>query len=205
MMKAKGFTLIELLIALAVFAIMATITASSLYYAFNTRNRVNLQADRTNTIQLLWSIIEQDTLQATDRPIRGNEMRLFPSFVGQKDYLELTRDGHVNPNSSEKRGTLVRVGLVCEGKELVRRSWNSLDPLDRNSYKDKVLITQLKGCNFKYLNHNLQVLPEWREQALTANQRKEPLPSAIQVNLILEDWGELNLLFMIPGAQYVEI
>lgn len=202
MNKLKGFTLIEILIALMVFAILATITSSTLYYAFNARTRVNLQAERLNTLQLAISLMQQDTSQIVERAIRGNEMRLFPVFVGQEKYLELTRDGMINPKSLEKRSTLKRIALVCQKDQLVRRTWASLDPKDRNAYEDKVLLDNLKSCNFKYLNQTLQVLSEWREQAVSQDQRKEPFPKAIQVNLILNDWGEMNLLFIIPEALY---
>lgn len=199
----KGFTLIEILIALTVFAILATITSSTLYYTFNTRTRVNLQAERLNALQLAISIIQQDTSQTVERAIRGNEMRLFPVFVGQPQYLELTRDGVVNPNSAEKRSTLKRIALVCQDEKLLRRTWSTLDPIDRNKYEDKVLLNNLSECHFNYLNQTLQLLAEWREQAITQNQRREPLPKAIQMNLTLKDWGELNMLFIIPGALYV--
>lgn len=202
---ARGFTLIELLIALAVFAVIATITASSMYYAFNTRARVNKQADRVNALQLTWSIIERDTLQIIQRPVRSNEMRLFPIFVGQMGYMEFTRDGNVNPDSTAKRSTLKRIALVCQNNQLIRRTWETLDPIDHNTYKDKILLKELKSCSFKFLNRTLQVLTEWREQAVTQNQRGEPLPTGIQVNLTLTDWGEMNLLFLIPGARYAEI
>ncbi|MBL7481003.1 type II secretion system minor pseudopilin GspJ [Legionella bononiensis] len=202
MKKYTGFTLIEILIALTVFAILATITSSTLYYAFNARTRVNEQAERLNSLQLAISIIQQDTTQTVERPIRGNEMRLFPGFVGQAQYLELTRDGVINPKSIEKRSSLKRIALVCQDGTLIRRTWSSLDPLDRNIYEDKELVNNLSDCYFNYLNQNLQVLSEWREQALAQNQRKEPLPKAIQINLKLNDWGKLNLLFIIPEALY---
>lgn len=203
MIKNKGFTLIEILIALTVFAILATITSSTLYYAFNTRTRVNAQAERLNALQLAISIIQQDTSQTVERAIRGNEMRLFPIFVGQPQYLELSRDGVVNPNSVEKRSTLERVALVCQDSKLLRRTWNTLDPVDRNIYKDKVLLDNLSECHFNYLNQNLQLLSEWREQAVNQNQQREPLPKAIQMNLTLKGWGDMNMLFVIPGALYV--
>lgn len=184
MIKNKGFTLIEILIALTVFAILATITSSTLYYAFNTRTRVNAQAERLNALQLAISIIQQDTSQTVERAIRGNEMRLFPIFVGQPQYLELTRDGVVNPNSAEKRSTLERVALVCQDSKLLRRTWNTLDPIDRNIYKDKVLLDNLSECHFNYLNQNLQLLSEWREQAVNQNQQREPLPKADRKSVV---------------------
>jgi general secretion pathway protein J len=198
----QGFTLLEVLIALTVFAILATITSSSLYYAFTTRTRVNEQSDRLGALQLAISIIEQDSIQTVERGIRGNEMRLFPPFIGRLQYIELTRDGNVNPKSMEKRSTLIRVAYLCEGNKLLRRTWASLDPKDRNTFEDKILIDNLKECHFNYLNKNLQLLPEWREQARIPNQHPETLPQAIQVNASLTDWGEMNLLFVIPGALY---
>lgn len=198
----KGFTLIEILIALAVFAILSTITTSVLYNAFTTRTRVNEQSLYLNKLELAISLIQQDTLQILERAIRGNEMRLFPPFIGQADYFEFTRDGDVNPNSSEKRSTLKRIAYTCKNGSLIRRTWNSLDSIDRKTYQDRILLDQLDECHFNYLNQTLQVLSEWREQAVNQNQRKETLPKAIQVNMTLRARGEINLLFTIPGALY---
>jgi general secretion pathway protein J len=200
----KGFTLIEILIALTIFAIIATITSSSLYYAFNIRARVNAQAERLNSLQMAVSIIQQDTIQTVERGIRGNEMRLFPAFIGQNAYLELTRDGAINPNSLEKRSTLKRIALVCQEGKLLHRTWDSLDPVDRNKYEDKLLLDDLTQCQFNYLNRNLQVLSEWREQAVDQNQKKEPLPKAIQMKITIKAWGDMDMLFIIPGALYAE-
>ena len=202
MKNFKGFTLIEILIALTVFAILAAITSSSLYYAFNTRTRVNAQAERLNALQLAVSIMQQDTTQAVARAVRGNDLHVFPIFVGQPQYLELTRDGNVNPKSLEKRSTLKRIALVCMEGKLLHRTWNSLDPVDRNDYEDKVLLDNITECHFNYLNQSLQPLQEWREHAVTQNQQKELLPKAIQININLKKWGELNLLFIIPEALY---
>lgn len=200
-MRSKhGFTLIEVLIALSVFAILATITSSSLYYAFNTRARVTVQAERLNALQMAISLIQQETRQIVNRPVRGNDMRLFSGFIGQDHYLEFTRDGHVNPGSLEKRSNLKRSALVCEKNKLLYRTWVNLDPAQRNDYEDKTLLDNLSDCGFAYLNQALQVLPEWRDQSATPNPHADPLPKAIQMNLRLNDWGDLNLLFILPGV-----
>jgi general secretion pathway protein J len=201
-LRSAGFTLLEILIALTIFAILATITSSSLYYAFNTRTLVNIQANKINSLQMAISIIQQDTSQIVDRAIRGNEMRLFPVMLGQPEYMEFTRDGILNPNSLDKRSTLKRIGLACMNGRLIRRTWSSLDPVDRNAYQERVLIDDIDECHFNYLDQNMQSSPEWREQAVNEVQRTEPFPNAIQINLILKNWGKLNLLFIIPEALY---
>lgn len=205
MKKHKGFTLIEILIALTVFAILATLTSSSLYYAFTTRTRVNAQAERLSALQLAVSLIQQETTQTVERAVRGNDLHVFPVFVGQPQYLELTHDGNVNPKSLEKRSTLKRIALLCMDGSLLHRTWETLDPVERNDYQDKVLLDNITDCHFNYLNQSLQPLQEWREQAVTQSQRKELLPKAIQINITLQEWGELNLLFIIPEALYAPL
>lgn len=202
MKKSKGFTLIEILIALAVFAILATITTSIIYNAFTTRDRVNTQSESLSKLQFAISLIQQDTIQIVERSIRSNEMRLFSAFIGQVNYLEFTRDGVPNPNSIEKRSTLKRIAYVCEKGSLLRRTWSSLDMINRSNYEDKSLLEHLTDCHFGYLNQSLQVLPEWREQAVNLNQHLEIFPRAIQVNMTLPKQGQINLLFPLPESLY---
>ncbi|MBA2711125.1 MAG: GspJ family T2SS minor pseudopilin variant LspJ [Tatlockia sp.] len=203
--KSLGFTLIEILIALSVFAILATITGSAMYYAFNTRARVTEQADRLNTLQLALILIQRDTEQIVTRNVRGNDMHIFPAFDGQPLEFEFTRAGFANPDSREKRSILKRIAILCQNKQLVRRTWITLDTSDRKAYRDKVLIDNLSDCNFTYLNQNLQVLNEWRANAFQQNQSAEPLPKAIQMNITVDNWGNINYLFPIQEALYAEI
>lgn len=197
----QGFTLLEILIALSVFAILATITSSALYHAFNTRTRVVAQAYRLNTLQLTMALIQHDTQQIIARSVLGNELHAFPAFTGQPEYLEFTRTGNVNSVNGTQYGILKRVAYLCRNNQLIRRSWNVLDTPIRNQFQDKILLTNLKHCGFAYLAHNQQLLPDWKEYALKQDQHQETLPSAIQVTLTLEDWGNMHLLFVVPEAR----
>ncbi len=197
----RGYTLIEVMVALAVFAILAAITSQALYHAFDTRARVNQQASQLNELQLAMTLLMRDTQQMVERPVRGNEMHLFPPFVGQPQYVEFTRGGLVNPQGKERRSTLKRVAYLCEGLTLVRRTWENLDSLNRKQYQDKIVLDNLKECSFAYLSQARQLLPEWREYAIQQNQKKETLPIAIQLTLT-PHWGNMSLLFIIPEALY---
>lgn len=202
MKKYRGYTLIEILIALAIFAILAVLTSSAMYQAFNTRARVNAHADRMNELQLALIVVERDIKQANARSIRGNEMHLFPSFVGQTQYLEFTRGGLVNPGAIEQRSTLKRVALACRGNKLVRRSWAVLDTPKRNNYSEQVLLNNV-SCSFAYLTLAREILPEWHETVGNDSEHGELLPIAIQLTLNMSDWGKMSLLFIIPEALYV--
>lgn len=204
MKKIQGFTLLEILIALAVFALLASLTSSSLYYSFNIRARVMTQADRLNEIQLAIILIERDTQQLVLRPIHADEMHSFPAFSGNQFSFEFTRAGFTNPNSEEKRSILKRVAILCQRSKLLHRTWHSLDTPNRQAYQDKVLIAHLRSCKFAYLNNSLQSLNEWQANALQQNQQAEPLPKAIQMNLKLENSDTINYLFAIPEAIYAQ-
>jgi len=202
MKKQAGFTLLEVLIALVVFAIIASITSSAMYYAFNTRARLKIQADRLSHLQTGLVILTRDTRQIIDRSVRGNDMVIYTGLIGQKDSVEFTRGGLVNPNGVERRSTLQRIALICRDKQLFRRRWDILDTLDRNRYRESVLIENLADCDFKYINHQGQVLNDWNAQSIHQEEQLEPLPKAIQLNINLADWGKGSFLFLIPESVY---
>lgn len=197
-----GYTLLEVLVALTVFAILSTITASAMYNAFNTRERVNIQANQLNTLQVAMALLGRDTEQIIERSVVANEMHQFAPFVGESKYMEFTRGGSVNPIGVEHRSTLKRIAYVCAGTKLVRRSWETLDAPIRKNYQDKVLLDNLEECSIAYLSNSRQILSEWRPYAVQQTQKKETLPIAIQFTLTVADWGNMNLLFVIPGALY---
>lgn len=205
MKKHHGFTLIEILIALSVFAILAAVTSSSMYYAFNARARVSAQADRLNALQLTIALLQQDTQEIATRSIHANELYFFPALIGRKDYIEFIRGGLPNPNGTEKRSTLKRIAWLCKSNQLIRRSWAVLDPPSRDSYEDKILLRQLQDCHFAFLDTSLQILNEWRMNSMQTASSSKMLPKAIQLNIALPDWGTGTFLLIIPEVLYEHV
>lgn len=201
MKKNHGYTLLEIMVALAVFSILATITAATMLHAFDTRARVSLQADKLNTIQVTLTLIAKDIQQIIERPVIGTEMHLFPPFIGTANYIEFTRNGVVNPNGMAQRSTLRRVAFLCKDKTLIRRVWPRLDAPNRESYQDKPLLDNLELCTFAYLSNSQDVSKEWRNDA-GQQQKNEILPMAVQVNITIHKWGNMSLLFPIPEVLY---
>jgi general secretion pathway protein J len=202
MKKNFGYTLIEVMVALTIFALLAAITSSTLYHSFNIRERVNTQANQLNTLQISLTLLSRDTAQIIERAVIGEEMHLFPPFVGQPKYVEFTRGGIMNPNGVARKNTLKRIAYVCTKNELLRRSWEHLDSPSRRKYRDKIILSNLKNCSFAYLGHDHNILKEWRAYAIQQNQKKETLPLAIQFSFTISEWGSTSLLFSIPEALY---
>lgn len=194
---SKGFTLIEILIAIAIFAILASITASTMYYAFNTRNHLQQTSSRLYTTQFALIWLKHDISQLTLRAVRGNEFHYFPAFIGRSNYIELTRGGIINPPTEEKRSTMQRVAYFCQDNNLIRRTWPVLDTPKRENFTDRVLLTALNACNFGYLDKNLHVLSEWRANLMPNSSNQQELPRAIQVNLDSSALGKASFVFLV--------
>lgn len=202
-MKNKlGFTLIEIMIALVIFTLLAAITSSTLYHAFDTRERVNMQAKQLNALQITLTLLSRDIEQILERSVLGNEMHVFPPFIGQPNYVEFTRGGIINPTINKRQSTLKRVAYLCTNHQLIRRTWEYLDSQNRKNYHNKTILDNINDCSFSYLGHDHQLLKEWRAYAIQQNQQQETLPLAIQLTFTLNEWGNASLLFAIPEALY---
>lgn len=204
MKQLSGFTLLEVLIALTVFAILATITGSAMHNAFETQAHLNTKADQLNRLQLALAIVKRDTDQVINRAVRGNELHLFPPFLGQTQYVEFTTSGMLNPESQAQRSALQRVAYLCKNGQLIRRHWPVLDAPKRNQYVDRILLSNLQRCQFAYLAQNRQILPMWQGYALQQNQNLAHLPMAIRLSFALNQQSDTHLLFVLPIGVYGE-
>lgn len=197
----RGFTLIEVMIALLVFAVLGTITSMVLSHAFDTRARVNAKAHQLEDLQLALTLISRDTTQIVERSSLGNDLHLFPPFVGLPAYIEFTRGG-LDAQAYRKESSLKRVAYHCMGSKLIRDSFNQLDTPNRTQHQSRIVLDNLEHCSFGYLSASRQVLTEWRAYALAQNQKKETLPTAIQFSFTIKGMGNMVLLYIIPGALY---
>lgn len=195
--KKYGFTLLEILIALFIFAIIASISTTILTKTMQIEERTSKHSKQIKKLQLSYILLERDTMQIIERPVRGNQMHLFPSFIGQKDYLEFTKGGNVNPDSKEKRSTLQRVAYMCKNNKLIRRIWDELDTPDRNKYHDTALLDNLKHCSFSYMGLHQNILPTWYQNNSNDKNLNTPLPQAILLKIKIEKLGQSELRFKI--------
>ncbi len=202
-MNNRGFTLIEIIIALAIFAIIATITSSLLVQSVHLQERVSAHSERLSQIDLAIALLQQDIVQLIPRAVRGNEMHLFPPIIGQAKYFEFTRGGATNPMGIEKKSSLIRVAYVCEQHQLIRRIWQQLDTPDRSHYHDAILLKNLKNCSIEYLGLHNNLVSSWYQEPPQPHRPKPVfLPKAIKITIAFDQNQPIALSFAMPGALY---
>lgn len=194
--RANGFTLLEILIALAIFALLATLTSTALYRTINVRDHLIKQTNQLSHLEHAFSLFDQDIRHIIPRPLYMAPPSPGLTFVGEQHVFTLTRGGILNPDALEKRSTLQHVTYLCLKGNLIRRRFTQLDFPQADDIQDRVLLHDLVICRFAYYAPDHTVHTAWPMDA------KTPLPAAIQLSLQLKTKGKISLLFKLPEETY---
>ncbi len=200
--SAKGFTLLELLVAIVIFAIMSIMAYGGLSNVINNSEGSKQSLARLQQLQHAISMLNRDFNQIRKRDIRDafGEPQAFLTTGRNIDHLvELTRGGRLNP-ANLRRSSLLRVAYRLEENKLIRMQWPFLDPAPGTEPRESTLIDNVEEVRIRYLDDKA----EWQEQWPPLNsinttqeneQRPQLSPVAIEVILILADWGEIRRLY----------
>lgn len=187
-----GFTLLEILIALFVFAIISSITASVLYQTFDTKKRVLSHMKRLAEIELALSLIESDTRQVVSGSLLNTDL-----FKGDSKEVSFISKRFVSPHITFKQSNLEKISYQCESGQLKRTSSSLFFDASNDNKRQKILLKNLKKCEISYLNHTLDMVPTWQQN----NLQQSKLPLGLRLTLDIEKTGEMVLLFPFPGSE----
>ncbi len=194
----RGFTLIELIVAMAVFAVMATMAYSGLQSVLDARARTEQHAQQLAALQTAFFWIGKDLEQAVPRSVRDSfgapVKALLAESTGEYS-LELTHAGWSNPFATEKRqrSFLQRVAYRVHEKKLLRKYWFDLDREYNSAAFETVLLEGVSALEMRYVDKSLQ----WQTQWPPASS-KEILPLAVEVSLDINGIGKIARLFRLP-------
>ena len=193
----KGFTLLELLIAIAVFAVMSAMAYGGLRSVISNSAHSKTELERIHAVQYAMSVMSRDLTQIVSRNIRDEFGNTLPYLTTSNiDFLiEFTRGGYRNP-AVLKRSNMLRVTYKHEDKTLVRLYWPQLDRVQGMEPYERVLLTGVSQIELKYLDDS----GDWQTQWPPNNNQAGtpvPRPTAIELKINLEDWGEVTRLFRI--------
>ncbi|MFT4518684.1 MAG: general secretion pathway protein J [Halioglobus sp.] len=214
--KTAGFTLVEVLIAMAITAFVSAIAYSSLSTVITGVEGLRVSADRIYEVNRAWMIISRDIRQFANRPIRDEFGEIEPALTGgdlARFELSFTRTGWHNPNLN-LRSHLQRVNYRIEDEALWRDSYPVLDRagdtepdtvmlLDKVEYMDLAFLGSLQAVQRQRDDQSVDTT-DWAENWVAGNSAPgtaQPPPAAVEINLQLEDWGEMRRLYALPSSQ----
>lgn len=199
-MKQRGFTLIELLVAMFLLAILGTAGFQMLFQITATRDRIEQQSSRLSELQRTFYWLAEDITQIADRPVRSAVDLELPPLqlnVDGENLFEFTRAGWSNPAAevSPARSNLQRVAYALEEDKLIRQYWYHLDPIDEQPTRRRQLLSGVESLQLRFLDRE----GEWHESWPPTDVERPGMPVAIDFTLELEDYGQINRVFALPG------
>lgn len=192
MNRAHGFTLLELLVAIALFAVLAGMAYGSLDSLSRGSMQLQQAGARLAAIQRAIDLMARDLRQSGHRGVRDAYGRPLAPIAGAPQGLELTRAGYANA-LAQPRAELQRVGWRREGETLQRLHHPSLDRAGAPPRVDD-LLQGVQALELRYLDSDGREHDRWPPPRVPA----EELPRAIEVRLVLEDYGALRRLLELP-------
>lgn len=196
--RQSGFTLIEVIIAMAIFAIVATLSYTGLQSVINSKTRTEASLDRLKQLQLSMLTIGTDMQQLVDRNGKdalGGVLRKLTTHEVDT-VISFTRGGWRNP-AHRARSTLQRVTYYIEENTLYRRYWYHVDRADDEQFVDRELINNIDELNLRFLDDKDAWSESWPSDENIAHGANTPLPKAIEINLIMSDWGQITRLIKV--------
>ena len=202
-MSERGFTLIEVLVALALTALVAMMAYASLSAAISASESTRLDAERLQTVDRLFQILQRDIGQAVSRPVSDGYGEIQPALRGgvvDGELLLFTRAGW--PNARQQlRSDLQRVRYRSTGDTLWRDYWEHTDIAPGVQPISTRVASGLPAVRMRFLGPGASSSgtdsSEWRDSWLTQS-RTDGLPLAVEVILELQAWGEIRRLFVLP-------
>jgi general secretion pathway protein J len=209
-MRRAGFTLIEVVIAIFIAAVMFSIGYRALNQAMIEREALATAQDRITEIQRGMRVVAQDFGQIAARAARDTQGGgdLQPAVIAaQRDNTLITfsRTGWSNPVGMQ-RPAEQRVRYRFIDGSLIREYWMSVDAALNTEPRQRIVLTRVKSVEVRFLDPSTRA---WRNEwpVLTPNGPITPLtvdefllarPLAIELTLVLEDWGRVQRIFEIP-------
>lgn len=206
--SGRGFTLIEVLIALAVTALVAMLSFSSLSAVLNSVEVLRDRGQRISELNRAWTLISRDIHHFVARPVRDEYGELEAAMRGGAavaNGISFTRGGWHNPNQ-QLRSNLQRVYYILEDDVLWRESYATLDRAVETEPQRARLLTGVDDFQLAFLDQSIEVLGEeldtedWHDSwgLSPGTSVAVPPPQALEIVILLQDWGEVRWLYDLP-------
>lgn len=186
---SRGFSLLEILIAMAIFAIMASMAYAGLRGVLQARELTEKHSEAIAQLQQLMYLLNEDLSQAVSRSVRDELGSDEPAFSGGDGQTLLTFTRNVPDWSGlSTRSHLQRIRYVNENGMLYRQVWTTLDRTQQSQYRRKKIL-QVESIDVRFYSQ------EWASHWSSAGGSS--LPKAVEMTLVLPRLGEIRRLFLV--------
>ena len=203
--RRAGFTLLEVLIAMAITALVATLSFSSISAVLSSVAGWRASSERISALNRAWTIISRDIEQFVPRPVRdayGETESALWGNSGRDSVLNFTRAGWHNPNQVP-RSQLQRLRYRLADTVLWRDSYAVLDRTEQSEPQSVPLLSGVQEFTLAFLEPDLVLRGETLDTDGWPDRwdiEKQPPPQALEIRLLLDDWGELRWLYELPES-----
>ena len=200
--RDRGFTLLEILVAVAILAIMGVMAFRGVTEARVSVQNAGGHMDRLREVQRAMNLLTGDFRTLAPRPIREPIGDGFRAAVRRDPnavtLVELSHAGWPN-GAGTPRGTVQRVSYRLEERTLIRDYWTVTDPTLANAPVSRRLLTQVNRIEMRYMNAGREWVTQWPALGSVGDTRFRARPIAVEITIVLDDYGELRRVIEVPG------
>ena len=193
---SNGFTLLEMVVAVAIFAVMASIAYSGLNHTIKTGNQVSESNQRLSELQFALSYFSRDWLQVSSRKVRNQYGDEESNIVIEDNSISFTRSGWSNL-LQRKRSNLQRVQYLVLDSKLVRRHWLSLDQGIGEEPFDSVMLHNVKTLEINFVDAAEKNIDSWPNELI---QDGSSSPIALKIGVEIASLGKTWRYLEIPDG-----
>lgn len=195
--RQAGFTLLELIIALSLFALVSVMSYNGLLTVMAAHDQGRQAEEELGMLQTAMVILQRDIEHGLERPVRdqlGDALPPFYSHSSAVNLLEFTRGGWGIPGL-QLQSDVLRVGYRLSDGQLLRQNWPVLDRAHDTAVEEYAILENVQQLKFRFLGQDDQ----WHDYWPLSGTETQPLPRAVEIQLQLENWGDVRRLFRVNG------
>ncbi|OYY66226.1 MAG: type II secretion system protein GspJ [Sphingomonas sp. 28-62-11] len=192
----SGFTLVEMMIALLIFGLLASAGVALLTFSVRAQSATANRLDDIAAFGRLSSSLSADLAQASDRPVRDEDGRPTPAFVGASGsvgtpMLQLVRNGWTNLDDAPRSGQQ-KVEYRLTGENLERIAYPMVD--GASPLTPAVLLKSVRAVELRYRVAGAWT-DRWVDTPVTA------LPDAMEMAVTRTDGTRFRSVYVV-GTGY---
>jgi general secretion pathway protein J len=198
----RGFTLLEIIVATVILAVMGLMAYRAVSEAQVAVTNAEGHMDRLRKTQQAVQLLVTDFRTLAPRPVRetigdGSRAALLrdPNAIS---IVELSHAGWPN-GAGTPRGTVQRVIYRLEEGKLIREHWTVADPTLSTPPVKLELLDHVERVEVRYMNSSREWIEQWPPFGNTQDFGFSMRPLAVEITLVLLEYGELRRLVEVSG------